>query len=299
MNLLLPSPRRGALLFTAASTDKITVRRPWNGGSGASMTYWQWFYRTSDTNGQGTGIAAFHDFLVCDFIGADDFFASIARTGVNASSSSDAGAWPQNVWTFAASTYDESDGIRLFIGTLTSVVSEVTYRSRTVGTGTTQDSSAADLLVNNRSATLTLAMGGSLASAGLITRRLSLQELVNLQYRVGAVRGQRVLFDARYSNGLTIPDLSGNGLHGRITGAVSTAPPLGRTTTVRRQIVMRDQISSLVSPYTRSLRPLTDGANTGWVASDAGTLAHAMNIRGDSVRGQATTNGSSATVGLG
>ena len=240
---LTTTPRRGSLLFGSSTAQKITVRRPWNGGSGAALTYWQWFYRTSDINGQGTSFDSTHDILLNGVGGADDTISIIARASVNAEADSVVSAWPQNQWVFTAVTYDESDGPRVFVGTLTAVVTEVSYAARTVGSGATLDTSAVDLVLNNRTASSALSASGTLASAGLITRRLSLQELVNLQYRVKSVRGQRFLYDLRYSNGLTVYDLSGNTRHGRITAATPTTPAPMRTVTPR------------IVPYTLLYRP--------------------------------------------
>lgn len=215
--ILFPSIAFGATLsFTAGTTDKVTVTNPQTFGAGSEYTYWMWFYKTSDTAGQGTGKGG-TDVFVNGFIGTDDAFANTFRASINSEAVTNANAFPQNVWTFVAVTYSEADGQRIFRGTLTSLVSELSYLSRTAGLGNTS-ADTNNLFINNRSAVSTASIGGRIAVAGWISRRLNIGEIRSLQFFPRKVADTQ-FFGWLGFNGLTnVPDWSGNGRTGVITG---------------------------------------------------------------------------------
>ena len=225
-----------ALDFTAATTNKVTVTNPQTFGAGSAFSWCMWIMRTaalSNTQGMSKGGV---DLFVFSTTGTVMFFnIPRATTGSNAKVLSS--AFVLNEWEFWAGTYDETDGPRLFKGTLTSPVAEVTYSARVVGAGNTTADSG-NLFINNRGAANVLAIGARIGTFNWFNRRLSLAELAQQQWQPLPASGSQFFghlgYDAANS---VVADLSGNGRNGSITGAAIAAHvPLGSPT---RRILAR------------------------------------------------------------
>ena len=133
-------------------------------------------------------------------------------------------------WRFVAGTYDTTDGPRLFSGNLSTAVSEESYTTRTVGTGSPVGDGSSDFWIGNRSSgTTNRAFGGRIAVVGAIEALLTVGQLKAIQYRPAAclLHSQTVGFWVLHGTG-TQPDYSGNGNSGTVTGATAGAHvPLG------------------------------------------------------------------------
>src|SRR5207253_1754635 len=75
------------------------------------------------------------------------------RTGSTTDFISAANKLVQDVWTFAAVTFDDAQAgtakVRLYTGTLAAAVAEVGYASRSGGSGTPKDDSGSNLWAGN------------------------------------------------------------------------------------------------------------------------------------------------------
>lgn len=124
-----------------------------------------------------------------------------------------------NEWACLAATYDRSDSqdVRVFKGTLASLIAECSYDSTSNSTDAWDDSSAS-LFIGNRS-TANSAIEGRIAYVTELNRRLSLAELQDWQFRPRVLSGC-VLFSVYGYNGTgTQPDWSGTSNAGTVTGA--------------------------------------------------------------------------------
>jgi len=139
------------------------------------------------------------------------------------------GAFPLNSWRFFAGTYDGTDGPRLFRGSLTARVTEVSYSQRDTGSGAETSDAANSLWIGNRpTGTANRAPAGRIANACFINRRLTLGELGRLQFRLLPDADTLGLWHLGFNGTGTQPDLSGHGNNGSVTGAaVADHVPLG------------------------------------------------------------------------
>lgn len=286
--------------FTGGSTDKITVTNPLTLGAGSAFTYWQWWYSTDSTNSRGTGKGTTVDLFAYTNVSTDTVFAEVGRGSVNGSAVSVANSMPQDVWAFAASTYDESNGPQMYRGTLTTTVVELALNGgySNAGSGDTNANSG-DVWINNRSATQVLAAGGRGQWWGLLDRRLTVNELRDVQFSPWVVRsGQRFLLNAEHVSGSTMLDLSGGGRNGTITGTAAATPvPLWRRD---RRIVYQ-----YISPAAiTTIRPSADVTDSGWLneaASNTNLYASVDDSPNDDatyIQSPLTATPNAVTIGL-
>lgn len=112
--------------------------------------------------------------------GALQFQVARATTGAVATSTD--GALVATTPQFIAVTYDESDGPRIFVGSLTAFFAEVSYAAApTVGTGATSADSGGDWHFFNANAN-TLAFIGTGHRVALYNKRMTLAELQAIQF---------------------------------------------------------------------------------------------------------------------
>lgn len=212
-----------SLGFNGGSTDKVTVPNPQTIGAASAFSWLQWIRRTAALgNGQGTGKGGIDVFAYS----AGALFMEVPRATTKASAICDAALLAQSEWEFWAGTYDESDGPRLFKGTLGSQVAEVAYTSRAVGAGATSADSG-DLWIDNRGAATSQAMYCLIETFAWSTRRLSLAELVLQQFAPMPDAGC-TFFSHLGLTGLSAPDWSGNGRTGQVASSILDEHPLLR-----------------------------------------------------------------------
>ena len=176
-----------SLVFGAATSDRV------NCGSGASLdnltafTWLVWVYVTTITSGRtimnkaGTGVKNVR--LISgggDPLNTLDVLVS--RATASASTVGSADDVVPNTWQCFGVTYDETDGVRIFKGSLTSALVEVTYSYRDVGSGATTADDTGSLILGNNGA-FTLALQGRLAVVSVIPNRLTLAQLRAWQFR--------------------------------------------------------------------------------------------------------------------
>lgn len=206
-----------------------------NHGSGASLddlpgtaiSCVAWIYRTADGANQqiitkDNSFPSGFGFLVDPELGTEGTlrcnFYRATTTADSISGSSD--VVPLNTWTFVAATYAPGTAPKLFIGSLTSQVAEVSaYGRQIAGAGAYLSDAAASLYVGNLQRTTSVDFNGRIARAGVWNRELSLGELQALQHSWVKTAGCVLLTD--YHGTGTQPDLSGSGNNGTVTLATA------------------------------------------------------------------------------
>lgn len=214
-----------ALLFATNSADRVDC------GSGASLnnlsafTAFAWVYVIGTMNAfngrvvnKGDVGSATKGKEPISITTGDKWFIEIDRAGVNAAATGFS-AITFGKWIFIATTYDETDGPRIFDGDLSTEASEKQYSSRTVGDGATDADSSSELWLGNRSiGTANRAPNARIACAGYIAERLTITQIRKFQWNILAcldfdVRGLWILHGVD-----TQPDMSGNLNNGTVTG---------------------------------------------------------------------------------
>ena len=167
-----------ALSLSGGTNDRVVVPNPLTFGAGTAFTYCQWVrQRSAPTNGWGSSKGSGIDTLVY----FANWFTEVPRVGTTSNTTvTDAALFPDTNWTCIISTYDETNGIRIYRGTQTKpLVDLFPYASQTVGSGsTTTDSSS--LNIGNRPSA-SQAPSHDIAWAALFPVVLSLQDMRSWQ----------------------------------------------------------------------------------------------------------------------
>lgn len=218
-----------ALTFGAATGDDVTVAGYTD--SPTAFTVIMWHFPTTQTalrrlwvkaNAGGT---TFID-AQWRFGDANDIEFEVPRATASAVSITNTG-FSTNTWYCHAFTYDESDGNRVFYGTLTTPMAEAGYASRSAGSGTTNTHDS-NLTIGNFSSAQTVAYQGRIATFQLIAERLTLGQIQALQFKPRVVANTKIFLVLGYNGTSTQPDWSGNGNSGAVSGAtVGSHVPLG------------------------------------------------------------------------
>lgn len=222
-----------ALQTADGTSDRIAVAANATIDDLTAFTTLQWVYMTAFTSGRrfwSKGPAAPNGKdLAMDFINTpNSVFFQVARATTTALASSVANIYADNAWACIVTTYDEADGPRIFAGSLTAALAEVSYAAaRTIGAGATSADNTETLKIFNRQ-TLVGAPAGRVGEFLFWNRRLTLGELRTHQFRPHASSGLVVWH--KYNEGTgTQRDYSGNKNTGTVTGATALANhvPLG------------------------------------------------------------------------
>lgn len=206
-----------------ASSDRIAVAAASSINDQTAFSTLQWVYLTAFTSGRrmwskGEGTKN----LAMEFNNTPNgLFFDVARATTGALASTNNNQYSNNAWTCICSTYDESDGPRVFIGSLTTALAEASYVTRDVGAGATNTDSANDLLIFNRG-NLNGAPAGRVGEFMYWNRRLTLGELRTHQWRPHASSGLVVWHNYNEGTG-TQRDYSGAKNTGTVTGATALA----------------------------------------------------------------------------
>jgi hypothetical protein len=225
-----------AFQVAVSSTDKITVTNPLTFGAGTALTHVMWVYRhaanVSANRGMNKGIT---DVLV-RFNSANLWEFNITRAGgIALADVADTALLLLDTWECIALTYDETDGPRIFRGTLTTPMTEVTYLTRTVSSGDTSADSG-DLWIGNRSAAGSLSAPLRFSHYAMYSRRFELGELQAHRFDWRPRPDCLFLYDIHGTG--TQLDRSGNGRNGTVTGG-----------SIANHVPIRSAASRRVLPY--------------------------------------------------
>jgi len=170
------------------------------------------------------------------FVFFTNWFCEVPRFTTTANAFvSGANLFPSSdVWTFVGITYSESDGVRIYRGTLSTPMVELSYVSRTVGVGATLACDG-NLIIGNRSASSTLAPRHNIAHVSLWDQILTVEHMNLLRifpyaaahrFSVGGtvvnLKSYHPLTESAVATAL---DHSGNGNNGTVTGMSLVADP--------------------------------------------------------------------------
>lgn len=210
-----------------------------NGGSGASLddlvtaTFVAWVYPTAFAANQvlwsKNGTTRYARFNTAARL---NFAVARATTPLEVTATDTLTA---NRWAFVAGALN-TGGVntdqKAYYGSLTSVVAEVSaYTTQQVGTGAVTSDAAGNLSIGSNTASQPFT--GRVAWVQVYNRQLSLGELRMLQGdRSLKLQGCVGFWQPGWDAGTTVPDLSGSGNHGTITGAPTYVAglPLAYTT---------------------------------------------------------------------
>lgn len=137
------------------------------------------------------------------------------------------------VWQLIATTYDEGATPRahFYRGTLTARCVELTsFATKTEGSGSKIADAAFGMVICNRKpGSGARAMGGEIAMHHFEGRVMSLDEIISWQFHPRVLGDTRLFFHFGFNGTTNIPDWSGKGNVGTISGGPSVGPhvPLG------------------------------------------------------------------------
>lgn len=226
----MPSSAYAALSFTDAGTANV------NYGSASSLdnlhehTLIMWINYRAFTAGnrlvaskEVNSATTFDKQWQIRSSGQLDTFMNTSGTDPTARSASSAGnIVTANQWYYIVFTMSSGLVPRLYIGTATTTVKEVSYATQTTGTGTPTDEAAGSFVLGN-SQNLTRAANIDYAYVQYINRELTLGELRSLQFRPRRINGTVLLSYPGFNRTGTQTDYSGNGNSGTVTGATTSA----------------------------------------------------------------------------
>lgn len=218
--LFLTSQALASLVFGAATSDRVVA------ATGASdltaFTVMVWHYPTSRTNGRRWFEIAGPSYAKTCFWGFTDDGpeVEIPRAGGSALAASST-TYTLDQWTFSVITYDETDGVRIFSGTLSAALTEDAYVTRTVGSGATNTGDNTGWTVGNDT-TFSTAYQGRIAFFAILDTRLTstqAEEFRRFPYKIQTHANKRLGYYLGLASAGTQRDVTGNGLNGTVTGA--------------------------------------------------------------------------------
>ena len=190
--------------------DVVALR----GGAGYAFTFINWF--NLQTAGNGRRLVYKSGMFTTSTAdaggGHDDLEVEVGRATTNALITTSSNPYTvDGTWRLLVITYDESNGIEVYVGTETTLAVEATYATQTVGSGDTTSNTNAITLYYRAGTNRTI--DAHFAYTHWITRRLTLAEIIQLQVRPGlAVANTQCLWHPGADGSLTtIKDYSGNG----------------------------------------------------------------------------------------
>lgn len=270
-----------ALSFGAAS-DRVDLAAGLDNQH--AFTVLAWIYKTGDTDGAriwGKGTGNIKTFFLQFGAGGNDFGLFVTRATTSADSASVTGVLPLNEWLCVAGTYDETDGPRIFKGSLTETIAEVSYLTRVVGAGASADDSGFPHQIGNRQ-TNDRNFPGRIARLAHFRRRLTLPEIIAWQFLPFVDADTDIYLELGYNPTGTQPNLTslGTGINGTVTGAtvadhVPLPPPMQPTFPGIRQLasvtasagIAYEALTKAAAPTTTPLEALAgraSNANEAW-----------------------------------
>jgi hypothetical protein len=157
-------------------------------------------------------------------------FAFTRRYSVaNAIATSAASTLTTNTWSFVCAGFDGTLAPKLYHGTLTTPVAEVSYNGTpTAPSGTNGDDSAGPLVVGHRPGLANSNVLGRIAWVGVWNETLTLGQLRAQQFRPRKTATSKLFVHYGYNGTGTQTDWSGLKHHGTLTGgAIGAHVPLG------------------------------------------------------------------------
>lgn len=285
------------MALTFSSTNNV------NAGSSATLdninkgTLLAWVYATSGPSGsrifqKGTG-GTRHYVALDNTSGVAGIDVGRGTTNLSVTAShANFAAYAQNKWLFVAATWDTGgaagDG-KLYMGDRSLLAAEPSaYSAQTAGSGTVGDDSAVDMYVGNSSVG-NVPFPGRIAVLCLVKNRiLTPGEIISWQFDPRNVADAVLFWHLGYNGTTNVPDWSGSGNTGTITGAtVADHVPLG-------PLFGWADAAPVPSPVTAYTLTATQGSFS--LSGQAAALTHAWKLT--AAQGAFTLSGQAATFGL-
>ena len=207
---------------SASDLDDLTV-----------VTIAAWIFPTATTQNRRIsnkgGNTGFFNFSISS-TGTAALSTFIDYTTTDASAVSGDSVLSTNAWQFVAVTYDGANAPKIYHGTLTTALAEVSYASQTAPSGSRVTDNTNDFVIANASqASFNRGFPGRIAWLGLWNRALSLGELREQQFHPHVTSGNLIFMHLGFNGTGTQADWSGLGHNGTVTLATqSDHVPLGR-----------------------------------------------------------------------
>lgn len=267
-----------ALLLGAAGSERIVGRGTTAFNTLTLFAIGGWYYPTTLTGSRrlwtwGTGTTS-NQYLQHNATTASKLEGFVARATTAASAIAAAGTVTLNEWQYLMMTYSEASGIKLFRGTLTTPLVEVTYDvAPTVGTGATT-STTGNLAWGNSVSSLsapTASFRGRFGRGLVYNAELVAAELARLQFGHPAHASLRQWIEAGYAGTDIHSDGSGYGNHAYVVGATVTdhmpLPSVGAPSYALPKTLAVPPASSEPSGYTLVSERQWATKGEGWLAS--------------------------------
>ena len=236
-----------ALTFAAATTDKAEYTIQAVAVNLSAWTIWAWIYPTTLTNGGGIfqqdNATGFRDLTVRS-TGQIDVEMDMSTTDMSTRSDT-SNQITVNTWWFVAGSCTSAFVGHLYIGSLTTLVTEVSgYVTHTTGTGSPVTDSGGKGRWGNRFTASTNLLNGRIACGGYVSKGLSVAELQALQFAPRPTP-ETVVFHHLGWNGTGVhPDWSGNAHAATVTGAT-----VGDHVPLRAPLSGRRRLPYIVTPF--------------------------------------------------
>ena len=219
-----------ALVFTGGDGDEVDIGSDTSLDDLNDFTYLMWFYPTGTPGGSaslaGKGTFGGQNRRNVVFNENRNINLAIDRVTQDAQATS-ATALSIDTWHFVACTFDLTDGVRLWIGDLSTLVVEDTYSvSPILGSGATITNASDNFKIGGEGGSSSIP--GRIAFCGIYNARMTLAELQRQQFRPHVTPECVGFYHLGYNGTGTQPDWSGTGNAGTVTGAVvADHVPLG------------------------------------------------------------------------
>lgn len=294
-----------SLLFAAASTDRVDFAAPavLLNLHASTFSGWAWVYRTA--NGTNKHIMTKDNSgpngwgLVCVNTAAEGGITLVVQRNIALTQfTSDASnVIPLNTWCLVGFAYDPtgSPQVRLFIGTLTTTIAEVSgYSATTAGSGT-HKTETANLYVGNLQRANTNSFTGRIARAGLSTSLLTAADFRRIQWGSAYTLPPGTVWAAEiWGIGASNCDLTGAGNNGTVTGTtiVDGLPLMMPYAVMAGDPSGGSAAADTTKPVFAGASVPADGLTVSVSLTDAGTLLPTSGVTGFSV----TVAGAAATI---
>ena len=230
---LFPMPVGTAIDVPGGSGNGYDITSPTalDGGAGFEITILTWFFPNSiGANRRLVYKQGVWTTSTRTGANAQDVEWEVGRATTGMFLETDSGVIAAGAWRFLALTYSESDAGRAWFGDINTNAVETAYGTRNVGAGNTSSNTNTINLWYRAGSNRT--HDGRFAYMHIINRRLTLDEIIQLQWNPGvAVAGTQILYHPGSNESVvTLKDRSGNGNDATQVGtgqALALGAPIG------------------------------------------------------------------------
>jgi len=284
-----------SLLFAATTTDRVDYGSPaiLDDLHASTFSGWAWVYRTA--NGTNKHVMTKDNsgpngwgFVVLNTAAEGTISLVVQRNTTGTQYTSDASnTIPLNTWCLIGFSYDPagSPQVRLYIGTLTTAIAEVSgYSLTTAGSGTAKTDATANLYVGNLQRANTNSFTGRIARAGLSTSLLTAADFQRIQYADAFTLPPGTVWASEiWGIGTSNFDLTGTGNNGTVTGTtIADGLPLLMPYDVFSPAVLvgGSAVTDVTKPVFAGASVATNGLSIAVTMTEAGSILPTSGVTG-------------------